>query len=476
MPRLAKASALQFGVNIVYTVVSALVTIYAVRILGASQFGHYALALGIIGIASIPVGAIIISGSKRISEGAERPDYYSSSLFLLCVIVIAVGVTLLAARDPLTSYIGFSDIWIIIVLFVSKALFSHQTGVLRGEQRVEIASLVDGGGKILSASLQFLLLYQGGSILSLLYGEVVGCLAGFLVATYLINNPIVTPTRKAMRSLYQYGRYAWLGEFRGVSYSWIDTVVLGFFAPSAVVGAYEVAWRVSTFFMLVPQALGTVIFPAVSRASAKERYSDVEQIIRRTLPITPIIAIPGVAGALVIGADVLSVYGDSVLAVSVAPTLLIVLSIGRVVEAYESTLVRMLDALDFPDRSFRIGAVFIISNLLLNLFAIPFIGAVGAAIATSLSVTISAVLAYRAFPTSVSVDIGYGTINREIVAATVMAFVLSPLTNYWPANNIGEVLAYVALGATIYASLLVVLSQNIRDRFRQLLRESGIFQ
>lgn len=476
MARLAKASALQFGVNITYTVASALVTIYAVRVLGASEFGHYALALGIIGIASIPIGAVIISASKRISEDEIRAEYYSSSLFLLCAVLIVIGALLLAVRRPLISYIGFSEIVLVIALYASKAVFSHQTGVLRGEQRVEVASLVDGGGKILAAVIQFVLLYWSGSILSLLYGEIIGGLAGALTATYLINSPIVTPTRKAIRSLHEYGRYAWLGEFRGVSYSWIDTVVLGFFAPSAVVGAYEVAWRVSAFFMLVPQALGTVIFPAVSRASAKERFTDVEQIIRRTLPITPILAIPGVAGAFVIGPGVLSVYGDSVLAVSVAPVLLVLLSLCRVVEAYESTLVRMLDALDLPNRSFRIGAIFIVSNLLLNILAIPLIGAVGAAIATCLSVSGSAFLAYWAFPTTVSVNIDYETVGSEIAAAAVMAMVLAPLTYYRPANTIGVVLVYVALGAVVYGALLIILSENVRGRLQQLLRESGIME
>ncbi|QLC34408.1 polysaccharide biosynthesis C-terminal domain-containing protein [Halarchaeum sp. CBA1220] len=474
MAGLARASAVQFSVTLARTVVGALVTIYAVRILGAGAFGQYALALGVVGIVRIPTSSVSLATSKRISEGARRNVFHTTGLLLLAVVVTVAAAVILLASAPLSSYIGFAEISLVAALYVSKSVFSHATGVLRGEHRVEAAALADAAGGIGIAALQFVLLYTGGGVLSLLRGEIVAAGVTALVCLYVSDRSFAVPDWASVRSLYEYGRYVWLGEFRGMSYSWVDTVLLGFFVAPAVVGAYEVAWRITALFMLLPQAFGAVTFPSISEATAKGRFDDVNRILNRMLPLAPALAIPGAVGALVIGTGVLSIYGASVVAVSIAPLVLVLLSLMRCVESFETSFVSVLDATDHPEQSFRVSVVFILSNIALNLALIPTVGAVGAALATLTALSLSAALAYRGFPAEVDVSLDSRTLGGEVVAAALMGGLLAGLTAYYPANGLVIVLLYVGLGAAVYGAALTALSPNVRARARQLLHETGL--
>jgi len=75
-----RQSIVSFLLQIVYTVIGFLSTIYFAHVVGASVLGAYFLFLAYYGIIDMVIGGLSEAAVKRISEGEERNQYFSTSL------------------------------------------------------------------------------------------------------------------------------------------------------------------------------------------------------------------------------------------------------------------------------------------------------------------------------------------------------------------------------------------------------------
>lgn len=472
MTKLARASALQFAVNIGQTVVGALVTIYIVRQLGFGVFGQYALAMAVANWLMIPTVGIRGATMKRMSEGENRDRYYTAGLSLQLVAALLFIAAIFAARRYVNSYAGFNAVLYVAGLFVTISTGRFFLAALRGENRVEVSSLLEGGWSITRSLAQLAFVLAGAGIAGLVKGEILAATFSLIVAFFATRRSFARPVKADFYHLYEFGRYGWFSNMKQMSYSWMDTIVLGLFVTSALVGAYEVAWRVSALFMLLPKAISKVVFPSISQRAVIDQHEGIEQIVGRALSFGGVIAIPGVVGAIFLGREILGIYGASPEQLAIATPILIVLGIGRIVESYEELLLTTLSALDFPDRAFRIGIIFTILNVGLNLALVWTVGVIGAAVATSLSIGISGLLAIRAVPDDVSISVSFQAIGAQVASAALMGGVLWVVISIRPAASIPLVLGYVFFGALVYTTSLLLFSHEARSRAQQLLDES----
>lgn len=472
---LARASALQFGVNIGETLVGALVTLYFVNELGVAAFGSYALALALVNWVLIPTGGIHSATMKRMSEGTRVHRLYTGGILLQTAFGGVVVLAFALAAEPIARFVGFDGVPLLAGFVVLKGFGSFFLQALRGVNRLEVASLIQGSWNILRSVAQAVLVFFGAGVRGLVGGEIIGAAVAVVITLVALRTDVslTPPSRTDLQRLYAFGRYSWLGTLKTMSFSWMDTLVLGFFpVGNAVIGAYEVAWRISELFILLPNAIATSVFPAISKHVTEGRFSDIERLLDRAIPMAGLLAIPGFVGALAVGEGVLSLYGSSVTAVPVAVPALVVLSGARIFQCYELMLLQSLNALDYPDRAFRIDFVFLLLNLLLNLALVSVAGAVGAAVATLLSVVVGVALALRVFPSEISLARPWRPIGVQVGAALVMGGALFVLVSAAPASSVLRVLAYVAGGALLYFVVVSAFSSVLRDRIRQTLTET----
>ncbi|MFB6200968.1 MAG: oligosaccharide flippase family protein, partial [Halorhabdus sp.] len=228
MGRLARASALQFGVNIFRTAVGAIVTLYFVNVIGAAGFGKYVLVLALVNWLRIPSIAIQGAVVKRISEGTDRGAVHFVGLLgqVVTSVVVAAGILLL--RDAVNSYAGLAAAGWIVVIYLTLNVADHYAGVIQGEGRYEIVSLLDAGRSLLQSTVQLILVATGGGVVALLTGELASKVGALVVGIWVCKVALKKPSGDTFRSLYSFARYSWLGSFKQVSYSWVDTLILGF--------------------------------------------------------------------------------------------------------------------------------------------------------------------------------------------------------------------------------------------------------
>jgi len=248
-------------------------------------------------------------------------------------------------------------------------------------------------------------------------------------------------------------------------FSYTDIVVLGFFVSSGLVGVYAVAWNVAHFFILFSGALSTTLFPEMSSISAQNDSQAVERIVEQSLSFGGLFLIPGFLGGAILGERVLRIYGPEF---PKGATILSLLILANLFMGYQDQLLNTLNAIDRPELAFRVNVVFVGANLSLNVVLIYLYGWIGAAIATTVSVAISLILAYWHVNSIIEFDTPVGEFARQWFAATLMAGVVYgglqvESTYRILRHNVATVLFLVGIGAGVYFICLFWLSAEFRE-------------
>ncbi|AWB26398.1 flippase [Halococcoides cellulosivorans] len=466
MAKLARSSALQFGVEMLQTVVGFVATIYFARLLGSGTLGQYFLALALVNWLLIPTKGIRGTTQKRISEDTDQDAYFTAGTTLQIALLAVIVAVLVLFRGRVDAYLGFQGTMLVAALFVFKGIGTFLRAILRGEHRVELAALVGGAWELLRIGLQVVLVVAGFKLVGLLVGEIAAAAVISVAILAVSSLGIARPTREHLRHLYDYGKYAWLTTIKPYAYSWMDVLVLGFFVADSAIGVYEISWRISAAFILLPSAMSKVVFPYLSRHAAEGRTDEIASTLTTVTTFAGLFAIPGVAGAIVLGEDILAIYGPEFTA---GATILAVLAVGRLGQAYETFLMQSLNAIDRPDATFRISIVFIAVNLTLNVVLAWQFGAIGAAVATAVTVLLGTVLAGRILHRIVGFGVDWRTIGVQVASAATMAVVVALLRRQFQSVTDVETLVLVGIGVGVYGSGVFVGSAAARTQARRLL-------
>jgi O-antigen/teichoic acid export membrane protein len=116
--------------------------------------------------------------------------------------------------------------------------------------------------------------------------------------------------------------------------------------------------------------------------------------------------------------------------------------------------------------------VFVIANVTLNIVLIVLYGWVGAAVATTTSVAISLVLAYRHVATIIDLSFPTAEIAKQSLAAIVMAGIVYgglTLENAYRllGHNVATVILLVGTGSSIYFLILFGISAQFRETLKR---------
>jgi O-antigen/teichoic acid export membrane protein len=120
-----------------------------------------------------------------------------------------------------------------------------------------------------------------------------------------------------------------------------------------------------------------------------------------------------------------------------------------------------IDALDYPNLTFKINVVFVSLNILLNVILVAGFGWYGAAAATTVSAAVGTSLGFWYLTNLIEVPLPTREIFNQLLAALVMAALVLPgrlvLKDSLP---VGVILA--GFGAVVYFTTLLAISQKFR--------------
>lgn len=442
-------------------------TIYFARVLGEDTLGFYALVLSIVAWLTV-LGRIGLLDAivKRISEGNEREAYATAGAITLTAIGIIAAAGIVILQEHINSYVGrpVASLTAVIVFLTFASSFVLAT--LKGYHLVHVYAILSAARMGVRALIQIGLVAVGFRLTGLLIGYAAAAIIFTVVGLAILRIRPAWPSKRHFTSLFDFAKFSWLGGIRGKTFDQVDIIILGFFVQTGLIGVYSVAWSLSKFLDIFSSAVSTTLFPEMSETAAQNDPESISGLVEDALAFGGLIIVPGFVGGTVLADRLMNIYGDGFV---VGEAVLPILIASLLIYTYNKQLLNALNAIDRPDLAFRSNAVFIATNVSLNVALIWQFGWIGAAVATALSAAVGLVFAFYYAKTHVVFTVPYGEIGRQWAAALGMGLVVSATRAFgearwtWiPEYNAVFVVGLVGLGAAVYFAILFGISAEFR--------------
>ncbi|TKX52447.1 hypothetical protein EXE42_16250, partial [Halorubrum sp. SP3] len=125
-----------------------------------------------------------------------------------------------------------------------------------------------------------------------------------------LPSPSQVNTRERLVSIYSFAKYSWLGSLKSKTNNYADILILGLFVPSNLIGVYAIAWNIASFLTILGSAIETTLFPEFSQLENKDDYTEIANLLGKSLQYTGLFVIPGLFGGILLGDRILRLYGS----------------------------------------------------------------------------------------------------------------------------------------------------------------------
>lgn len=384
--RVARNTGVVLSGELIFKLISLVVTIYLARYLGTVGFGKYSFVFAYLTffniITDLGLQQILVREMARDPKIAPKliGNAYIIRLLLtiFAVVLSLIIITLMSYPADTTSYIYIAAF---TLLFISFSDF-YRT-IFEANLRMEYNTIAKLTFKVLSAALILWIIFvlQGTLtqiILVLVFSELVKTLIN-----YSFSRKFVRPRFSIDFGLWSFLVKAALplalSSVIWVIYHQIDIVMLSVMQGDAPVGIYSAAYRLCNPFLIISTALMMSLFPVMSEAfkTSKEKLIKSYALGVRYLII---IMLP-IAMGITLMSDkiVLLIYGAEFAGSITALQILIwAILLGGI----NLILLNLLVSIDRQKLNTLSVGICAIVNVVLNLILIPILSYNGAAIAT----------------------------------------------------------------------------------------------
>jgi len=238
-----------------------------------------------------------------------------------------------------------------------------------------------------------------------------------------------------------------------------DRYIIGIFLGLSAVGIYSASYAIGSLVHLFIAPIQFILFPELSRLYDEERVGDVKNYLSSSLRYFLLIAIPAVTGLTVLAKPFLMILTTP--AFVIGSIIIPFIALSGLLGGVFQIVINITHLVKKTQFNLFIHILAAVSNLVLNIVLIPFIGILGAAIATLASYALMVIVGICISFRDLSFDPGYGFILKCVVASGIMAAILLVFNP----NNILYLLCTVGIGIIIYFFLMVIMKGLGRKEF-----------
>lgn len=463
-----RQSLITFGLQIIFTAVGFLSTMYFAHTVGAPILGSYFLFLAYFSIICLFTdGGFGQAAIKRISEGIDQNEYFSTFVFLRTFFVTIVIITLFLFQSYFNSELFY---WLIIALIVSLLTFSVSSGI-NGCSKIGVASTGNFINNVSRIIIQVIAVYFGYNTVGLIGGFIAGMLIGFLLEFYFLNLKITTFKWKHIKSLSSFSIWMFLISGGWIIFLNIDTIMIGYYLSTTEVGIYRIVFQFTSVAAFVTTALRTVLLPRISRWNITGDTKLIEESLSHAITFSLLIGIPLFVGGILLGDKILYYFfGASFESGYIA---LILLFIVQIINIFHYLFITYLTGLDKVKQMLIITLALVLCNVVLNAFLIPMIGINGAAIATLLTMLIHALLMKQILSKLIEIKLERTSIINIFHASVTMGIVVWCYRMLIPLTSVYALLFIITISGLIYIKLILD-DEMIKSETNKILTQIGV--
>ncbi len=447
---------------------SFLFTVMVVRNLGPGVYGQYTgvLAFGAVFAIFSDLGLSIytvreVARWRDAADGRQRVERLYGNVLTLRLTLSVVTAGLLVVMAWLTGQ-PLDMVGAIALSSLGLVLYAVQgtsEAVLSGFERVDLSSGSRVLNQLVFVALGAVVLWRGIGY----YGLIVAGHIGVSLMTWTCWRGVrklgLRPARPDPRQWWPLVRaslpFGLIGFALGLSYKF-DSVLLTY-RSQAETGLYNAVYNLVFSAAILSNAFNTALYPSLTRQAATHPES-LPRIYARALRYLMVMALPIAAGIWALSDQLVPfLFGDKY--AGAAPALAIIIWVVPLMYASEflGYVVLIAGKERYVARSVLISTA---CNVAANLVLVPIYGYMGAAVMTVVTEAIL-VTQYLWLLRDLLRELDWGAmVLRPALAAAVMAGLVLVVRADWPWP------ASVALGAVVYAGLLVVLRVIGQDEVR----------
>ena len=370
-----------------------LLSIILGRFLGAAAFGLFTMTLTIYTIASLVGGiGIPVAIVKYVAEFKENKE--KINIFVSCGVInsvflgVIVGTILFTLSNTLADIFDMPELTdlIKIVAFALPFLVVNNTllGLLNGLREMKSYSFRTVFRSALLLGFTILLVGIGfgikGAVLALVLSEV-GTLFLLIFIARNFFCFVIRDYVKTTKEVVKFGSQLFLASAVGMVNTNADKLLVGYFLLDKDVGIYAIAVAIANGLLMIPGAIGTITYPAISEYNSKGSHETIETLINKSMKYSLIIL-------SVLGISIIFFSKDIILLLLKPEFLpatnpLTILILGMIFFGAWMAVGSTFSGVGRPDINWKIGAIAIVVGVTLNLLLIPIFGISGAAIGTA---------------------------------------------------------------------------------------------
>lgn len=370
--------------------------IFVVRQLGTVEFGKYSTATAFVAVlmvlADLGIGSFI---SREIAQDETRAEYLLGNMIALRFTLATVFIIITTALAFLTGY--NSDLVVgIFLISSSQLLFAVQSSldaVFLGTQRLGASALASLVSQLTLVGLGVTILLLGYGFLGLIVASLGGNVAACLLNIWNFRRSgkrirllfHLTYWPKMLRSSLPFG----INQL-ALSFTYkLDSLMLGWFGTLALVGMYNTAYNLIFTLTTLSNSINLALFPHMTRqmalnpVAARQNFGN---YLRYLLLLSLPMAVIGSVLAEPLAQFLFSkAYTQSGLALRILVWALPLMFLNELLGYVGATLHR-------EKFIAQLRVVLALSNLAMNLVAIPLFGIAGASATTVLTEAIGMAL------------------------------------------------------------------------------------
>ena len=383
------------------TAVGALTTIVIARTLGPSGSGAYFVAQSLLVLLTAATTLGIAHGILYyVSSGKwDARSAYRTALKMAVLLGLAGAVVGLALRLAVPSAFAGLSVWLVAVAVVGLPFalaWMYTRAVALATDRYEayvLPPVVQATGALLLAIPGALLYGLNGAVVGLTAATVLVAVGTVVWAERALERSPVEQPRYLRRAI-SFGLKTYAANGLQLLNYRVDVFILAAVASAVSVGQYSVAFTMTSVLWLLPSALAGVLFPRVAQLDAQEGQTAAEQlemVETKSVRHATIVSLGSAAFvALALLFLIVPIFGSEF---RPATELGLILLPGATAIGIAVVLSSTIAGRGKPVYSLYSALVVTPVTILLYIWLIPWLDATGAALASTLSYSLSFLLA-----------------------------------------------------------------------------------
>ena len=429
--------------------------VFVVRHLGDDRFGQYAIVLAFVGLfhifAELGMSQYVMREIARDRSRAPALFWNLVVLRLALAIMGVVGITWGAAAAGYAPELVLG-VFVYTLGFLLSAFEAPLHIVLSAWERLDYVAGLRVVGQLIFMIFGAIFLFSGLGFIWLIVAAHLGILPQIAGAVWIIKRqrltalPFQLDPRHWPRLIRSGIPFGIITLSLTIAFS-IDSVMLSWYEPARVVGWYNVAYGLARSLLFFFGGFSVAIVPTLSRTYAHDT-AQVERWYHRSVRFILLTSLPIAVGGMLVAFPLIRfLYTDEFLPSALGLQILIW---DVPLLMFTSFCGNMTTIVGEEHAAARIYTINAIANVILNLYAIPRFGLVGAALVTVVTDLIGALQFHFLLRSKLHLPNMTSVLVRVLVASTLMGVAVGLASDL-------QLFILIGLGAVVYGGFALVL-------------------